>query len=146
MKSLFLFISLFLWTALTLQGQEALKPKEEAAIRAVLATQQDAWNRADVPAFMEGYWKSDSLTFLGGDGPKYGWQTTLDNYYVRYPDKAAMGQLRFDVLRLEKLGSRSAFMMGRWYLTRSIGDVGGYFTLIWKKIEGNWVIVSDHTS
>ncbi|MEM6347490.1 MAG: nuclear transport factor 2 family protein [Bacteroidota bacterium] len=111
-----------------------------------LQDQQKAWNQADIPTFMEGYWKSDSLVFVGASGPQYGWQTTHDNYFVRYPNKTAMGQLEFSVLRLEKLGSKSAFMIGKWYLTRDIGDVGGHFTLVWKKIDGRWLIVSDHTS
>lgn len=131
---------------LNLCAQDALKPKDETAIMKALHDQQKAWNQADIPTFMEGYWKSDSLVFTGSTGPQYGWQTTYDNYFKRYPDKASMGQLEFDVLRLEKLGSKSAFMIGRWHLTREIGDVGGYFTLVWKKIDGQWLIVSDHTS
>ncbi|MEL7532868.1 MAG: nuclear transport factor 2 family protein [Bacteroidota bacterium] len=146
MKRIWMSLLFFSLMGLSLHAQEALKSKDKAAIMKALKEQQKAWNQADIPTFMEGYWQSDSLVFVGSSGPQYGWQTTYDNYFVRYPDKAAMGQLEFSVLRLEKLGSKSAFMIGKWYLTRDIGDVGGYFTLVWKKIDGKWLIVSDHTS
>jgi ketosteroid isomerase-like protein len=146
MRKLLLLWLLTALFGLDLSAQEALKAKDQKAILEVLQVQQEAWNRADIPAFMEGYWRSDSLTFMGSDGPNYGWQTTLDNYQKRYPDQAAMGKLEFGVLRLEKLGPKSAFMIGRFHLTREIGDLSGYFTLVWKKIGGQWLIVSDHTS
>ncbi|MEL6593644.1 MAG: nuclear transport factor 2 family protein [Bacteroidota bacterium] len=145
MKSSLLWILLLVFCVNAI-AQDALKPKDETAIRKALMDQQAAWNNADIPTFMEGYWKSDSLVFTGSSGPTYGWQTTYDNYFKRYPNKQAMGQLNFDILRLEKLSPKSAFVIGRWHLTREIGDVGGYFTLVWKKIDGQWVIVSDHTS
>lgn len=95
---------------------------------------------------MLGYWHSDSLTFVGSRGLTYGWQQTLDNYKKGYPTQESMGKLTFTLLRLEKLSKRSAYVVGRWHLQRSIGDVGGHFILIWKKIKGKWVIVTDHTS
>jgi len=36
--------------------------------------------------------------------------------------------------------------VGKWHLTRSIGDVGGHFTLLFKKVKNRWVIVADHSS
>ncbi len=121
-------------------------PKAERAIRAVMADQQAAWNRGDLTAFMDGYWRSDSLRFIGSRGLTYGWQPTLDNYRKGYPDRDAMGQLTFDILSVEQLSARSAFVVGRWHLARKSGDVGGHYTLLWKKIGGKWRIVADHTS
>lgn len=116
------------------------------AIRKVLATQQDAWNKGDLKGFMQGYWHSDSLMFIGKSGPKYGWQNTLDGYITGYPDAAAMGKLTFDIIKVETIDKKAAFVVGKWHLTRTIGDVGGCFTLFWKKIKGEWVIVADHSS
>ncbi|MBL7774733.1 MAG: nuclear transport factor 2 family protein [Saprospiraceae bacterium] len=121
-------------------------PKAERAIRAVMADQQAAWNRGDLTAFMDGYWRSDSLRFIGSRGLTYGWQPTLDNYRKGYPDRDAMGQLTFDILSVEQLSARSAFVVGRWHLARKSGDVGGHYTLLWKKIGGKWRIVADHSS
>ena len=111
----------------------------------VLQTQQVAWNNGNIEAFMEGYWKSDSLSFSGSNGRTLGWQKTLARYKSSYPDKDAMGQLAFEVLDLDLLGPESAVMLGRYTLIRVKDRPTGLFTLIWRKINGKWVIVSDHT-
>ncbi|WP_118974245.1 YybH family protein [Taibaiella koreensis] len=116
------------------------------AIGNVLDRQSAAWNRGDIEGYMEGYWHSDSLMFIGKKGITYGWQQTLDNYRKSYPDKEAMGKLRFDILRLKPLSDRYCQVVGRWHLQRSIGDLEGYFTLLFEKVAGQWVIVSDHSS
>lgn len=135
---------LFLLFALQLPAQKT--DRDFQAIRAAMAAQEAAWNRGDKEAFMEGYWKADSLTFVGSRGLTFGWQQTLDNYKKGYPTPESMGQLKFTLVRMEKLSKRSAYVIGKWHLTRSIGDVGGHFILIWKKINGKWMIVTDHTS
>ena len=111
-----------------------------------MAAQELAWNRGDLEAFMEGYWRSDSLRFIGSSGLTYGWQQTLDNYKKGYPDTDAMGKLKFTILSVEQLSKRSAFVIGKWHLTRKAGDLSGHYTLLWKKIKGKWVIVADHSS
>ncbi len=120
--------------------------QDRQAILNVLHTQQLAWNRGDVDAFMRGYWHSDSLVFVGKTTPAYGWQTTLDHYKKSYPDKATMGELIFAITKVDVLDKTNAFVLGGWHLKREKGDVGGYFTLWFKKIGDKWVIVCDHTS
>ncbi len=128
----------------TAQGSDAAAV---AAIRTVLTTQTAAWNRGDIPGFMQGYWKSDSLVFLGRKGPTYGWQQTLENYQKGYPDAAAMGQLDFSGLRVTVLNPSAAQVIGRWHLARPVaGDVQGYFLLIMRQIDGKWVVAADHTN
>ncbi len=125
---------------------------EEAAIRKVLNEQTINWNKGDIDSFMQGYWKSDSLQFIGSSGITTGWQNTLNNYKKRYPDQATRGTLRFDILRVEMLGNNTAgqptaLVVGKFYLTRpEKGDAQGYFTLLWRKVNGHWVIMMDHTS
>lgn len=111
-----------------------------------MTDQQTAWSKGDLDGFMQGYWKSDSLMFIGKRGPAYGWQTALDNYKKGYPDKAAMGKLTFRLDKVELLSDRYAFVMGAWSLAREKDAPGGYFTLWFKKINGEWKIVCDHTS
>jgi uncharacterized protein (TIGR02246 family) len=126
---------------------QALSTKDESAIREVLSTQEAAWNRGDIDAFMDGYWQSDSLSFVGSRGLTRGWSTTLNNYKASYPDKSTMGTLVFKVLHLRKLQSKTAYMVGSWTLIRpEKGDIGGHFSLVWKKIKGTWKIVADHSS
>jgi ketosteroid isomerase-like protein len=112
----------------------------------VLKTQEQAWNRADIAGFMQGYWKSDSLLFVGKTTPVYGWQNTLDRYKRAYPDKAAMGKLTFDIMQVRLLDADNAFVLGAWHLKREKDTPGGYFTLWFRKINGEWKIVVDHTS
>jgi ketosteroid isomerase-like protein len=111
-----------------------------------LNNQADCWNRGDIEAFMADYWKSDELLFVGKAGVTYGWEKTLKNYQRRYPTSKEMGQLKFEIVELDRLGADLFFMVGKWNLTREIGDISGHFSLIWKKIDDNWVIISDHSS
>jgi ketosteroid isomerase-like protein len=119
---------------------------DEIQVRNALAQQQAAWNRGDIDAFMQAYWKSDQLQFINGNGVTMGWQKTLDNYKKRYPNLDAMGQLTFGVVSIEKISKKVIFLVGTWNLKRKSDAPGGYFNLIWKKIDGHWVIVTDHTS
>lgn len=116
------------------------------AITKLMDDQQSAWNKGDIDGFMQGYWKSDSLVFVGKTAPVYGWQSTIDRYKKAYPNKATMGQLDFTIIKLDILDTNNAFMLGGWHLKRTVGDVGGYFTLWFRKIDGEWKIVCDHTS
>lgn len=118
---------------------------EEKAILKVMQQQEIDWSNGDINGFMQGYWQSDSLMFIGKNGIKYGWNTTLNNYKNSYPNKAAMGKLEFEVLKLE-VNNNSAYMLGKWILIRESDNPNGFFTLYWKKISGKWVITIDHTS
>ena len=121
------------------------QPADEAAIRRVLNTQEADWNSGNIENFMKGYWVSDSMMFIG-KSVTYGWHKTLDNYKKRYPDTAAMGKLSFNLLEFEPLSPGYYFVVGKWHLLRSVGDLEGYFTLLFKKINGRWVIIADHSS
>jgi len=135
----------FVFLAGTLSAQR-LRAVDAAAIGEVMRLQEQAWNDGNLSAFMQGYWRDDSLRFIGKSGITYGWQPTLDNYVKGYPDKAAMGKLTFTILRVESLGRHRAHVTGRWHLQRAQDAPQGYFTLLWRKIDGRWVIVADHSS
>jgi len=138
---------LVIWLCLAAPFVLAQSANDRRAILATLDRQVGDWNAGRVEAFMNGYWPSDSLTFVGKNGITYGYQATLANYKRRYPDRAAMGTLKFDILKLDFPGTNTAYVIGKWHLTRpEAGDVGGHFTLLWRKIDGKWVIVSDHLS
>jgi len=120
--------------------------KDELSIRTILATQTSEWNKGNLESFMKGYWESDSLTFIGKSGITYGWKKTLDNYKKGYPDTAAMGKLNFELVTVKRLSKDYFFVVGKWHLTRSIGNIGGAYTLLFRKIKNQWVIVTDHSS
>jgi ketosteroid isomerase-like protein len=115
-------------------------------IRAVLTEQQAAWNRGDIPAFLQGYWNSPELTFAGSDGIVRGYDGLMKRYSKTYPDKARMGELEFSGLEIRSLGSDSALVLGHWHLKRSVGDAGGVFSLVFHRFPVGWRIIHDHTS
>lgn len=118
---------------------------DKQAILDVMQQQEVAWNEGDIDSFMEGYWQSDSLKFVGKSGIKHGWKNTLDNYKKSYPNKDSMGQLHFDILELE-VSNNTAFMLGKWSLIRVNDNPNGHFSLFWKKINNQWLITIDHSS
>ena len=143
MKPLLLIVSLFYIFPTVIQAQ---KSKDITAVESILARQEADWNAGNIDAFMNGYWQSDKLKFIGASGITYGYDATLKNYHKRYPDRAAMGKLKFEVISTEKLSRKVIMLVGKWDLQRTSGDIGGIFTLIFKKIKGQWVVASDHTS
>ena len=129
-------------------SQAQIFENKKSALLNVLLKQQSDWNNGNIKSFMNGYWKSDSLQFVGRKGITKGWQNTLDMYLKSYPDTATMGKLHFDILDIDLLSKNSAIVLGKWLLIRekSKGDLSGHFSAILKKINGHWVIVIDHTS
>ena len=122
-------------------------PKPEDAIRAVLAAQDEAWNRGDLEGFMKTYWKSDRLRFYSAGTVTSGWQATLDRYRKRYQAEGKeMGKLTFADLEVEVLGPDAAMARGRWKLKLTKENPEGLFTLILRKLPDGWKIVHDHTS
>lgn len=136
----------FLMVSLTWSCSSRQQDYPESLILQSMQKQEEAWNKGDIRTFMETYWQDDSLLFVGSNGPVYGWQNTLNRYLTSYPDTAAMGRLHFDILQMTPLQDEHYFVLGKWLLTRSIGDLSGHFTLIFRKINGQWLIVSDHSS
>ncbi|MFQ5568971.1 MAG: YybH family protein [Rhodothermales bacterium] len=118
----------------------------EDAVRAVLQQQVEAWNRGDIPAFMDGYVKTDSLRFASGGAVQRGWQATLDRYHRSYPDRAAMGTLAFELHEVRILSPRWAIVFGAYRLERADDRPSGLFTLLFEKRPEGWRIVHDHTS
>ncbi len=119
---------------------------QEKDILKVMTTQQIAWNNGDIDGFMKGYWKNDSLLFIGSKGPTYGWQKTLDNYKKSYPNKEKMGILEFSDIKVKMLGKNYAYVFGKWKLVRTNDSPNGIYTLIFQKFKDGWKIISDHTN
>ena len=119
-----------------------------AAVEQVLHSQQEAWNRHDLEAFMAGYWNSPELTFFSGAQETSGWQGALERYRKTYQGEGKeMGTLNLSSLRVEPLGIEAAFVRGAWRLTMSDGKTPhGLFTLVFRKFPDGWKIVHDHTS
>jgi hypothetical protein len=118
---------------------------EEKSIRTVLARQEAAWNEGNIDQFMEDYWKSDSLMFIGSK-ITYSWDSTIARYHKSYPNVDAMGKLNFTFYDFKFIGSDACLVTGRYHLKRIADEPTGMFTLLLRKMNGQWLIVYDHTS
>ncbi|WKK65598.1 YybH family protein [Lutimonas zeaxanthinifaciens] len=116
---------------------------DKDAIRKVMADQLEAWNNYDLEGFMQGYWKSEELKFYGSNGVTYGWKNTLARYKKAYPSKDYSGTLKFVINDISKISKDAYYVMGEYHLERSVGNADGIFMIIFKKIKGEWKIISD---
>ena len=130
-------------SALPPQKQDA---RSEAAIRAVLDAQRDAWNRGDIEGYMDGYDRSAQTEFVGGDEITRGWQTVLDRYKKNYNSREKMGMLTFSEVEITMLGKDAALVLGRWHLKRASDEPHGTFSLVFRKTKAGWRIVHDPSS
>ena len=141
MKKIFLSV-LFLSTYFISTAQST----DEKAVLDLLTLQTKAWNAGNLEEFMTAYWNNDSLMFIGKKSVIYGYQNTLNTYKKSFPDAAAMGTLNFDILHTQQLSPQDYFVLGKYTVNRKKGEHQGHFTLLFRKINGKWLIVSDHSS
>ncbi|MBC99859.1 MAG: DUF4440 domain-containing protein [Crocinitomicaceae bacterium] len=117
-------------------------------IHELMKEQEKSWNMGNIDNFMEKYWDNDSLIFIGKSGINYGWKKTISNYKKSYRNKNEMGELKFKNIICNPLNDSTHIITGKWSLTRndSIGNINGYYTLLWIKKLNGWKIIYDHTS
>jgi ketosteroid isomerase-like protein len=152
------FALVVFWTASAAQSQStaggAASSPDESAIRTAIYAQADAWNRADIPAFMQAYERSSETTFIGANIGK-GYDRILERYQKNYTSPEQMGTLTFHDVEVRMLpgscGKREfAVVTGRFHLERTQrGEAkkdDGIFSLVWRKGPQGWKIVLDHTS
>jgi ketosteroid isomerase-like protein len=127
---------------------------DDAAIRAAIAAQAEAWNRADIPAFMETYENSPETTLIGAKMRK-GYNAILERYKQSYTTPEQMGKLTFGDLDIRLLPAACgkvelALVTGTFHLDRDAhGEAkkdDGIFSLVWRKGAHGWKIILDHTS
>jgi ketosteroid isomerase-like protein len=147
-RSLLVFILAILLAEIPVSAlpPQTADAKAEAAIRAVLDTQRDAWNRGDLEGYMDGYDRSPRTEFVGGDTITRGWQTVLDRYKKNYNSREKMGMLTFSEVEVTMLSKDAALVLGRWHLKRANDEPHGTFSLLFRKTRAGWRIVHDHSS
>jgi uncharacterized protein (TIGR02246 family) len=133
---------------------QAQAGSDEADLRAAIAAQAAAWNRADIPAFMQTYENSPETTFIGQTVRK-GYEPILERYKTAYSTPEQMGTLTFGDVEVRLLeGScgkpEFAIVTGTFHLDRTAkGEAkkdDGIFSLVWRKGADGWKIILDHTS
>jgi len=159
MKRALFAIGLAVFLCANVQLAKAQKPSsgqssDEAQIRAAIKTQSDAWNRADIPAFMQTYEDSPDTTFIGQKLRK-GYQPILERYKQSYTTPEQMGKLTFSDIEIRVLPSgcgksEIALVTGKFHLDRTQHGTAakddGIFSLVWRKGAHGWRIILDHTS
>lgn len=141
-----ILIMLLVFISLNTKAQPTKVHPESKAIKEVLLKQQKHWNNGHIDSFMNGYWKSPQLRFVSKRGVSYGWQQVRDNYHRSYPNPEKMGKLQFNFESVESLGPDKALVIGSWEVNNEDGRLTGWFSLIFQKIKGKWLIIVDHTS
>jgi ketosteroid isomerase-like protein len=142
-----LVIQLFFAVVSTMAAQQF--SNADAARNEILSTigqQVKGWNSGNIEAFMQGYSRTDTLRFASGGSVTYGWQPMLDRYRKSYPNRATMGMLTFTDISVELISRDAAMVFGTWRLKREKDEPWGLFTLLFKKMNGEWRIVHDHAS
>jgi ketosteroid isomerase-like protein len=122
----------------------------------VLTTQVAAWNAGDLEAFCTVY--ADDAAYIGSSGITRGREAILARYRERYPDRAAMGTLSFEVVEARPASGVEVTMMGdaapsrvhgvsivaRWRLDYPDRDAAEGLTLIVLRRRGEgWEMVQD---
>ncbi len=152
MLPVFALVLLWIHAGLTARAQHA--NPDETAIRTAIAAQAEAWNRADIPAFMQAYEDSPDTTFIGLTLRK-GFAPISERYRQSYTSREQMGTLTFNTIEVRLLPSACgktefAVVTGKFHLDRTArGEAtkdDGIFSLVWRKGPQGWKIVLDHTS
>jgi ketosteroid isomerase-like protein len=153
MKHALVFLLLLGSFATVARGEESAAA-EKAAVLTAIQAQVDAWNRADIPAFMQTYENSDDTTFVGAQVRK-GYGLILKRYQENYANREQMGTLSFSDLDVRVLPdacgkAEIALVTGKFHLERTTHGAAakddGIFSLVWRKGPQGWKIVLDHTS
>jgi len=140
--------------ALIFAANLATAQSAEATIRNAMNAQVAAWNRGDIPAFMQSYEDSPETTFIGAQMRK-GYQPILKRYQQSYSNKEQMGTLSFTDLDVRMLPSSCgapeyAVVTGKFHLQRTTHGAAakddGIFSLVWHKGAHGWKIIVDHTN
>ncbi len=146
MRFLFIATLLLFSFACTKKANTNLSAEDFKSIKVVLDSQVSAWNKGDIKTFMKGYWNSDSLRFIGRKGVRFSYKSVESNYLKNYNSIEKMGHLSFDSLVFTQISGNDkiANVTGQWKITGP-NNAGGFFSLLFKKVETDWKIIVDHT-
>jgi hypothetical protein len=145
-QRVFPWVCLLWFTACAPQPPTEPSSVDVSALQSIMDAQQKAWNEGQIEAFMQPYWKNDSLAFVGKSGVTRGWQATLDRYKKNYPSSTEMGRLQFENKEWKTIDLNHVYTLGAWTLFREADTLSGHYSLLWKRINGQWCIIADHSS
>jgi len=125
-------------------------------IKAILEAQGADWSRGDLEAFTSIY--SEDCVYISTSGITEGRRALMERYRSRYPDRAAMGSLKLDIIEmrpafvtvksmlpvLKSTDIGGISVVARWTLSYPDRQPSTGLTLIvLRRIGGEWKIVHD---
>jgi uncharacterized protein (TIGR02246 family) len=116
-------------------------------VKQALDGQVAAWNRGDLEAAMDFYWESPEMLWISRDGTEQGWQQVLEMFQKDFTDRSKMGVYTYEPLHIEQVGPEAVYYVYRWQIDlQGKKLMGGVSSQLWKRIDGRWVIASEHAS
>jgi uncharacterized protein (TIGR02246 family) len=117
-----------------------------AEVLALVAQSARDWTRGDIEAFCAVY--ADDALFISPTGITRGRQAVLDRYRQRYPGRAAMGALSFEVIEARVApgpGPATAVSVtARWRLAYpDRPEATGLTLIVWHRTPAGWRLVQD---
>ena len=118
----------------------------DQAIRDAFDSWGTAWNRGDLAGYLAGYWDSNQTRYVSNGRVIQGKTAIVETFKSLYTSPAMLGTFSVIHLELKYLSDHDALLFGLFEHT--LGDISreGAFTVHVRNFEGEWLIVSDHTS
>jgi uncharacterized protein (TIGR02246 family) len=120
--------------------------EDHQRIRALFESACAAWNRGDMDGYLADYWQSDNVRWVSEGTVRYGFEAIAAAVKARFDSPDNMGRLEVANLEIQLLGESDALVFGGWIQTTRTARRHGVFTVHVKKMDGEWLIVSDHSS
>jgi len=113
----------------------------------LLTDSEEKWNGGDLDGFMYWYQSGSETSFMGSDGPFYGWDQIRDRYAARFEPGASRDSLRFENLETRPIAPWLGLATARYVLFQEDSITAtGIFTLVVKHTADGWRIIHDHSS
>jgi len=117
------------------------------AVQQALDEQVQAWNNGDLEKAMTYYWNSPEMLWINTTGVEKGCQEVLDMFRKNFADASQMGIYTYTPLYIEQLSEEAVYYVFRWQIAREGKRLtGGISSQIWKNLNGQWVVTSEHAS
>jgi ketosteroid isomerase-like protein len=119
---------------------------DQEQVYSVILDQLRYWNAHDIERYMECFWKSPDLLVVNDGEQVMGWAEILATYQRGFPNRAEMGSITLQRVKLQRLGPD--FYLGlSWFVVRLNGkDSYATDTMIFRRFPEGWKVVSDHSS
>lgn len=120
---------------------------DELKIQRNFDKQAECWNAHDIECYMEAYAESEKIQTASRGGITFGYDNIIGDYKKYFP-KDRMGSLHFDNFNYRRLTDDLYFVTGRFNLKLPDREelARGWFSVTAKKINGDWHLITDHSS